>query len=136
MTEFNKIGVVAGSFDVIHPGYIAMFEEMEKNCDQLVIFLQGDPTIDRPEKLKPVLSLNDRHAILKRVVWHSLILTYNTEEELYFLLKSVNPDVRFLGDDYVDKPYTGQDLNIPIHWISRSHGWSTTKFKKLIAESL
>ena len=45
-------------------------------------------------------------------------------------------DVRFLGDDYVDKPFTGDDLKIPIHYMNRDHGWSTTKFKKLIAQSI
>ena len=64
------------------------------------------------------------------------ILSYNTEEELLFLIKSINPDVRFLGDDYVDKSFTGDELGILIHWIDRSHGWSTTKFKQAIADSL
>jgi len=41
-----------------------------------------------------------------------------------------------LGDDYIDKDYTGKELGIQIHWINRSHGWSTTKFKKAIAESI
>ena len=45
-------------------------------------------------------------------------------------------DVRFLGNDYKGKDFTGKDLNIPIHYLDRSHGWSTTKFKKLIAASL
>ena len=40
--------------------------------------------------------------------------------------------IRFLGDDYLDKDFTGSHLNIPIHYISRDHGWSTTKFKKAI----
>ena len=74
--------------------------------------------------------------MLKQFTWHHTILTYNTEEELLFLIKSIDPDIRFLGDDYVDKSFTGDDLGIPIHWISRSHGWSTTKFKQAIANSL
>ena len=52
------------------------------------------------------------------------------------LLKSGKFNVRFLGDDYIGKLYTGNELNIDVHYISRSHGWSTTKFKKLIAETI
>ena len=37
-----------------------------------------------------------------------------------------------LVDDYIDKNFTGMELEIPIHYINRSHGWSTTKLKKLI----
>ena len=44
-------------------------------------------------------------------------------------------DVRFIGDDYRFIDFTGRELNIPTHIISRDHGWSTTKFKKLISES-
>ena len=52
------------------------------------------------------------------------------------MLKYGNYDVRFLGDDYVNKSFTGDDLPIEIHYINRDHGWSTTKYKQLIAESV
>lgn len=133
--EIPKIGVIAGNFDVIHPGYIKMFKECEENCEQLYILLHDDPTIERPHKLKPILSVQERREILENFVWHRAIISYNTEEELLTLLKGIDPDVRFLGEDYADKSYTGDNLGIPVHWISRNHGWSTTKFKKLIAES-
>lgn len=130
------IGVIAGNFDVLHPGYLKMFQEIEKNCERLFILLHDDPTIERPEKKKPILSIDERREMLKQFTWHHTILTYNTESELLFLLKSINPDVRFLGDDYIGKAYTGFELNIPIIYLDRSHGWSTTKFKQAIADSL
>lgn len=132
--DLPKIGVIAGNFDIIHPGYIKMFKQCELNCEQLFILLQEDPSIERPEKQKPVLSVEERREILESVVYSRAILTYNTEAELLFLLKSINPDIRFLGDDYLGRDFTGDELMIPIHWICRDHGWSTTKFKKLIAE--
>lgn len=130
-----KIGVIAGNFDIIHPGYVKMFKECEDNCESLIILLHDDPTVERPEKQKPILTVQERKEILENLVWHKAILTYNTEAELLFLLKSIDPDIRFLGDDYLGREFTGDELMIPIHWISRNHGWSTTKFKKLIAES-
>jgi glycerol-3-phosphate cytidylyltransferase len=136
MSETPEIGIIAGNFDVLHPGYLKMFQEIENHCEKLFILLHDDPTIERPHKKKPILSVNERREMLKQFTWHHTILTYNTEEELLFLIKSINPDVRFLGDDYIDKPYTGDNLGIPVHWISRSHGWSTTKFKQAIADSL
>ena len=27
-----------------------------------------------------------------------------------------------------------KDLNIPVYWINRNHGWSTTKYKTLITK--
>ena len=63
------------------------------------------------------------------------VIRYTYEEQLYDLLKVGEFNVRFLGDDYRNKPFTGDDLKIPIHYLNRDHGWSTTKFKKLISES-
>lgn len=136
MKTIPQKGIIAGNFDVIHPGYLQMFKEIKNNCVDVYILLHDDPTIERPEKKKPILSVQERRDILENFFEYPIILSYNTEEELLFLIKSIDPDVRFLGDDYVDKNYTGEELSIPIHWISRSHGWSTTKFKQAIADSL
>ena len=130
-----KTGVIAGNFDVIHPGYIKMFEECKANCDYFVVLLHSDPTIERPEKLKPILSVEERREILF-ALGIDTVISYDTEKELYWMLKDGNYDVRFLGDDYIGKPFTGDDLGIPIHYLNRDHGWSTTKYKQLIAQSL
>ena len=130
------VGVVAGSFDVIHPGYIYMFDECKKHCDILLLLLHDDPSIERPKKIKPILDLNERNMILSSLKQIDRIITYQIESDLYDILKTEQIDIRFLGDDYKDKAFTGDDLGIPIHYLDRSHGWSTTKFKKMIAESV
>ena len=132
----KKIGVVAGNFDVIHPGYIKMFKECKENCDEFIVLLHTDPTIERPEKLKPILSVEERDEMLMSIKYINNVFTYTTERELVELLTLLSPSVRFLGDDYKGKNFTGSHLNIPIHYLDRSHGWSTTKFKTLIAQSL
>ena len=132
----SKIGVIAGNFDVIHPGYIHMFDECKNYCDTLLLLLHEDPSIERPEKIKPILSLNERSMTLTSLKQVDRIITYQIESDLYDILKSQKIDIRFLGDDYKDKAFTGDDLDIPIHYLDRSHGWSTTKFKKLIANTV
>ena len=130
------VGVIAGNFDVIHPGYIYMFDECKKHCDILLLLLHDDPSIERPEKIKPILDLSERNMILSSLKQIDRIITYQIESDLYDILKTEQIDIRFLGDDYKGKSFTGDDLNIPIHYLDRSHGWSTTKFKKLIAETV
>ena len=132
----ENIGVIAGNFDVIHPGYIYMFDECKEHCDILLLLLHEDPSIERMEKIKPILSLNERIMILSSMKQIDKIITYKTEADLYNILKEKQIAIRFLGDDYKEKSFTGDDLNIPIHYLDRSHGWSTTKFKKLIAETV
>ena len=130
----NK-GIIAGNFDVIHPGYILTFKECKENCDHFTILLHSDPTIERPSKLKPILSVDERIEILSSIKYIDDIKVYTYEAELVRLLKKGKLDVRFLGDDYIGRDFTGSNLNIPIHYISRDHGWSTTQFKTLIVKS-
>jgi glycerol-3-phosphate cytidylyltransferase len=129
-----KLGIIAGNFDIIHPGYVKLFKECKVNCDKFIILLHSDPSIERPKKLKPVLSVKERKEMLLCFKQIDQVYQYTYESELYDLIKTIKPDIRFLGEDYKDKDYTGKDLNIPVHWINRNHGWSTTKFKHKITE--
>ena len=129
-------GLIAGNFDIIHPGYIKTFKECKENCDHFTVLLHSDPTIERPNKLKPILSIEERIEILSSIKYIDDIIVYTYEKELIGLLKRGKFNIRFLGDDYIGKSFTGIELNIDIHYLSRSHGWSTTKFKKLIADTI
>ena len=130
------IGILAGSFDIIHPGYVKLFKEFNDACEYQFILLQDDPTIERPTKLKPILTIDERIDIISPFLDCCFFMTYNTEEELLQLIKSLNPDIRLMGEDYIGKRFTGDDLGIPVKWVDRSHKWSTTKYKQAIADTL
>ena len=136
MMSMYKTGVIAGNFDVIHPGYIKMFKECKSYCQQFIILLHTDPSIERPEKLKPILTKEERTEVLTSIKYIDGIAYYTYEKELVELLKRLSADIRFLGDDYRGRTYTGFELDIPVHYLNRDHGWSTTKFKKLIADTI
>ena len=127
-------GFLAGAFDVIHPGYITMFKEAKEHCDYLIVGLNRNPEVGG--KLKPILTIEESFEILNSIRYINLILMYSGEDKLYNLLEGSKIDIRFLGDDYKGKKITGEDLNIPIHYLDRSHKWSTTKFKTLIYEQI
>ena len=61
------------------------------------------------------------------------VYVYQTEEELYDLIKFFEPDIRILGEDYIGKSFTGDDLPQKVIYTSRAHGWSTTRMKDMIA---
>ena len=136
IAEKYDVGIIAGNFDVIHPGYIKMFKECKSYCKQFIVLLHIDPSIERPEKLKPILTKEERTEILTSIKFINGIAYYTYEKELVDLIKRLSPDIRFLGDDYRGKTYTGFELDVPVHYLNRDHGWSTTKFKKLIADTL
>ena len=135
------VGMVAGNFDLLHPGYIKCFREAKRHCDRFLIFLQRDPSATRYTKYKPVIPLYERYKTLMAVKYVDEVYMYQTEEELYELIKFWKPDIRILGEDYISegnsgkaKPFTGDDLPPKIIYTTRSHGWSTTKLKNLITK--
>jgi len=129
----DRVGITASCFDLFHAGHILMLMEAKENCDRLVVALQSDPTIDRPEKNKPVQALSERYIQLEACKYVDQIIPYDTEADLYNLLAGYDWDIRFLGSDYHGRTdYTGQDLHIPIHYCARKHDYSTTNLRKKI----
>jgi cytidyltransferase-like protein len=128
------IGFTAGNFDLLHPGYIYTFEEAKKHCDHFIVFLQKDPSLHRKSKYKPVIPLHERYRALMALEYVDEVFTYQTEEELLALIEEFKPDLRVLGEDYLGQRFTGDHLNIPVLYTTRSHGWSTTKLKDLITK--
>ena len=124
------IGFTAGNFDLLHPGYIYTFEEAKRHCDTFLVFLQRDPSATRYTKYKPVIPLYERYRTLMAIQYIDDVYMYQTEEELYELIKFW----RILGDDYIGKSFTGDDLPLKIIYTTRSHDWSTTKLKDLITK--
>lgn len=127
-----KVGFTAGNFDLLHPGYIYTFEEAKRHCDKFIVFLQRDPSEGRNTKYKPVISYYERYKVLMSIKYIDEVYMYQTEEELYELIKFFKPDIRILGEDYIGKSFTGDDLPPKVIYTTRCHEWSTTKLKDLI----
>ena len=131
MTE--RVGIVASCFDLFHAGHILMLMEAKQECDRLTVALQSDPTLDRPEKNKPVQGLYERYLQVNSCKYVDQIIPYDTEADLYNLLAGFEWDVRFLGSDYIDRTdFTGYDLEIPIHYCVRKHDYSSSGLRERI----
>ena len=99
----QTVGITCSSFDLLHAGHIKMLEEAKQHCDFLICALQTDPTIDRPEKNKPIQSIVERWIQLDAVKYVDQIVPYTTEEDLENIFKSFKLDVRIIGEEYRDK---------------------------------
>jgi len=129
-----KKGILAGAFDLIHPGYVRMFKEAKFHCNYLTVALHDDPSVERKSKLKPCQKVFERKEILDSIKYIDETIIYNYEKEFIGFLD--NYDVRFLGSDYSNGNYTGKEKNIEIIWINRDHSFSTTNLKKKIYKSI
>ena len=128
-------GIIAGAFDVIHPGYIRMFADAKQHCNHLTVALHEDPSMARPHKLKPVQTVEERKEILKAIKYVDDVVVYQAEDT--FLSYLYDYDIRFLGTDYKDGTYSGKELDIDIVWLDREgHNYSSTKLKTDIFKSI
>lgn len=125
-------GFTCGSFDLLHAGHCLMLQEAKTKCDYLIVGLQSDPTIDRPDKNKPVQSVEEREIQLESCRYVDKVIVYDTEKELVGLLKGLAPDVRILGKDWKGKKFTGWELPTVNYFNSRGHGYSSTELRNRI----
>lgn len=128
-------GFTCGSFDLLHPGHIIMFNDCKTVCDHLIIGVQSDPTLDRTWKNKPIQTLEERILMVKALKAVDEVITYETEDDLYQILKTSNFDVRIIGSDWEGKKYTGWDLPIKVYFHRRDHTWSTSELRKRVYQN-
>jgi len=136
----NKVGITFGSFDLFHAGHVFMLEEAKTVCDYLIVGLQIDPTLDRPDvKNKPVQNIVERQIQLRGCKYIDEIILYNTEQELLDILNTIKWDIRIIGEEYKSKHFTGKELSSSvagsIHFNKRKHGFSSTSLRKRVTES-
>ena len=136
MNNRETVGIVASSFDLFHAGHVLMLAEAKEHCDRLVVALQSDPTLDRPEKNKPVQGLFERYVQVSNCQFVDDVIPYDTEADLRNLLAGYAWDVRFLGSDYYGRTdFTGYDLDIDIHYCHRNHDYSSSSLRDRIIKA-
>lgn len=129
-----KIGITFSAFDLFHAGHVKMLEEAKQQCDYLIVGLQTDPTLDRPEKNKPTQTVVERYIQLKGCKFVDEIVPYATEQDLLDILQSFEINVRIVGDEYMDKDFTGrkycEEKGIELYYNSREHRFSSTGLRQ------
>ena len=133
-----KIGITFSAFDLFHAGHVKMLEDAKRQCDYLICALQTDPTLDRPEKNRPIQSVVERYIQLKGCVHVDEIVPYATEQDLEDILQSFKIDVRIIGVEYKEKEFTGraycEEKGIELYYNGRDHRFSSSGLRKEVWE--
>ena len=130
-----RTGFTCSCFDLFHAGHIMMLKEAKAKCEYLIVGLQTDPTIDRPEKNKPIQSVVERFIQLESCKYVDEVVVYATEKDLIDILYTYPINIRFVGEEYKDKDFTGKDLeHIEMYYNSRKHSFSTTELRQRVID--
>jgi glycerol-3-phosphate cytidylyltransferase len=131
-----KVGITFSTFDLLHAGHVKMLEEAKRQCDYLIVGLQLDPSLNRPEKNSPSQTIIERYIQLKGCKHIDEIVPYVSEQDLEDILKSFKLDVRIIGEEYKEKPFTGKDYckkkGIEIYYNKRDHRFSSSGLRNQV----
>jgi glycerol-3-phosphate cytidylyltransferase len=137
-TKSNIVGITFSTFDFFHAGHVKMLEEAKRECDYLIVGLQLDPKIDRPEKNKPVQSIIERYIQVSSCKYVDEVVPYVSEKDVEEILRSFKIDVRIIGFEYKDRDYTGKSYceqkGIRLYYNSRDHHFSSSDVRKRMSK--
>jgi glycerol-3-phosphate cytidylyltransferase len=126
------VGFTASSFDLMHAGHIVMLQESKQLCDYLIVGLLTDPTLDRPDtKNKPIQSIFERYVQVASCQYVDEVIPFESEKDLEDMIRTINPDIRIVGEEYKGKEHTGKGL-CHIHYNKRRHSFSTSELRERV----
>lgn len=132
----KRIGITASTFDLFHAGHIMMLREAKTQCDYLIAAIQLDPTVDRPQKNKPIQSIIERQIQVSACKYVDEIIVYETEKDLEIILLTFPINVRILGEEYKTTEFTGKQIcinhGIELYFNKRNHPFSSSALRKRI----
>lgn len=133
----TRLGLLASGFDPWHPGYIYAMRQavLSGRCAAILAALHVDPSVERPEKRRPAMTVEERREILLACRWVKLVEVYDTEDELSQLIWAFRPALRIVGEDAHRKRITGVFPRIPVFYALRRAGWSGTEFARRTSEA-
>ena len=133
----RKIGFTSVVGDLFHAGHIEMIQECRQHCDYLIVAVMAG-TDDRQGKNKPVQSLFERCWQVRNTKGVDEIVACGSEDDLLLALKVLRPwiEVRFVGDDYRGRDFTGkaycEQSGIELRYTRRDHGLSSSELRDRI----
>lgn len=117
--------LVNGSFDIIHPGHIALLNYAKSLGGWLLVAIDSDERITSLKGVdRPINKVDERKIILENIKAVDEVKIFGSDEELINIVKTC--DIMVKGSDYFDKPVLGSEY-IQIAFYDRINEYSTTK---------
>ena len=125
-----------GTFDLFHRGHVNFLKMCKEIADYVVVSLNTDEFIYEYKGKYPILDYKHRRDVLLGCKYVDEVIVYHTEDDLLNLLKTQHIDIRFLGDEYKWKDFTGKqwclDQGIELFYHERQHPYSSSSLRQRV----
>jgi D-beta-D-heptose 7-phosphate kinase/D-beta-D-heptose 1-phosphate adenosyltransferase len=120
--------LVNGTFDILHPGHIAMLNTARSLGNYLVVCIDTDRRVKELKGDKrPINDQNFRRVMLSNIKAVDIVEFFDSQEELVDLIKLYKPDIMVKGSDWRGKSIVAEQYVKEIFWYDRINEYSTTK---------
>jgi len=123
------IVMVNGTFDILHPGHVAMLNTARSYGDYLVVAIDTDRRVrELKGETRPVNNQNDRRIMLSNLKAVDIVELFDSKEDLIELMKRYKPDVYVKGSDWKhDRASTAEQYCNKVIYYDRIDEYSTTQ---------
>ena len=124
-----KTVMVNGTFDVLHPGHIALLNTARSYGDFLVVAIDTDRRVKELKGDKrPINCQQDRSIMLSNLKAVDVVEFFDSTEELIEIMEMYKPEVYVKGSDWKhDKKSTAEQYCKQVIYYDRVGDYSTTK---------
>lgn len=128
-----KYVFVNGTFDILHPGHMALFEYAKSQGDYLLVAIDADSRVKEFKgPSRPVNKQEVRQRMLECLKFVDKVLTFNSDETLTNIVKEYAPDLMIVGSDYRNKRVIGSEHAKELFFFERDKRYSSTKIIETI----
>ena len=124
-----KTVMVNGTFDVLHPGHIALLNSARSYGDHLVVAIDTDRRVKELNgEQRPINCQSDRKVMLSNLKAVDIVEFFDSTADLIKLMELYKPDVYVKGSDWKhDKGSTAEQYCKQVIYYDRVGDYSTTK---------
>lgn len=119
---------VNGTFDLLHRGHVELLNFAATLGDQVWVAIDSDRRVSELKgPTRPIINQKDRKYLLESLRSVSIVLTFDSDEQLDQIIKGCNPAIMVKGSDYQGKSIIGAEHCGEIVFFERLSDYATTK---------
>ena len=131
------IGYTTGVFDMFHIGHLNILKRAKDQCNYLIVGVSTDELVKKVKKKTPVISYEERAAIVEAVRYVDLVVP-QTDKNKLAAWEKYHFHKMFVGSDWKGTPQWDlyenqfQPIGVEIVYLDHTDGISSTQLTALI----